>query len=106
MGAADIDLVHAALLQDADGVEDRRARVDLVVDDDHAGLFDVADHVHDLAATAVVAVRLLHEDERDLEVFGDAAGRIRVAEIRHDECDAFGVLLDDRTKRLDQQIAR
>ena len=69
-------------------------------------LVDVADDVDDLAPPAVVAVRLLHEDQRDLEVLGDPPRGVRVAEVRHDERDALGIRLDDPAEVLDQQVAR
>src|SRR5512132_3142827 len=52
------DLVDAALLQDFDRIDHRRPTIDLVVDDDRSLAIDVADHAHDFAASAVVAVRL------------------------------------------------
>src|SRR2546425_1310733 len=79
--AADVDLPHPALLQDLHGVEDRGAGVDLVIDDDRAATVDVADDADDLAPAAVVAMGLLHEDERDVERLGDAARGVRVAEV-------------------------
>src|SRR5438309_8522332 len=106
VSAADIDLVDAALVQDANRVEDRRTGVDLVVDDDRALLVDVADDRDDLTPAAVVAMRLLHEDERDLQRLGDPASGVGVAEVRHDQRDAVRVLLDDRTERLDEQVTR
>src|SRR5438034_5003466 len=106
MRATDVDLVHAPLLEDADGIDDRRARVDLVVDDDRALLVYVTDDGDDLAPAAVVAMRLLHEDERNLQSLRDAARRVGVAEVGNDQCDAARVLLDDRAEGLDEQVAR
>src|SRR2546427_9600792 len=100
MGAADVDLVHSTILEDPDRVEDGRAGVDLVVDDDDSGLIDVADNVHDLAPAAVVTMGLLHEDERDLQGFRDAPRDVGVAEVGHDERDTVGILFDDRAEGL------
>src|SRR5438477_8728298 len=104
--ARDVDLVDAALLQDTDRVEDRRAREDLVVDDDRALLVDVPDDPNDLALSTVVAVCLLHEDERNAQRLGNAPSDVCVTEIRHDERDAVRILFDDRAERLDEEIAR
>src|SRR5438552_1060152 len=106
MRAADVDLPYPALLQDLHRVEDRGPGVDLVVDDDRAPAVDLADDADDLASAAVVAVRLLHEDEGDIERLGDAARGVRVAEVGDDERDVLRVRLDDRAKMLDEQDAR
>src|SRR2546428_88027 len=103
VGAADVDLIHTAILEDAHRVENRCSSVDLVVDDDRAGLVDIADDVHDLAPAAVVAVGLLHEDERDLQGLGDAARGGALERVDHDE-ELHDRVADRRAdERLDQE---
>jgi hypothetical protein len=50
-------------------------------------------------------MRLLHEDERDLQSLGDTARGVGVAEVGNDERDATRVLLHDRAEGLDEQVA-
>ena len=100
------DLINAALLKDPDRVQLSRPPVDLVVDDDRALAVDVADDADDLAATAVVAVRLLHEHERDVQHLADPACLVRIAEVGYDERTLVGRRLHDRAQVLDEQVAR
>src|SRR5436309_2468622 len=106
MRAGGPDLIDAALLQDPHRVQLRRATVDLVIDDDRAFAVDVADHSHDLAATAVVAVRLLHEHEWDVQHLADPARLVRIAEVGYDERTLVGGRLHDRAEVLDDQVTR
>src|SRR6185295_6482248 len=100
------DLVDAALLQDLDGIDHRRPTIDLVIDHDRALAVDVTDHAHDLAAPAVITVRLLHEHERDIQHLADPPGLVRVTKVGHDESALVGRLFDDGAEMLDQQVAR
>src|SRR2546429_610866 len=64
------------------------------------------DDADDLAATAVVAVRLLHEHERDVQHLADPACLVRIAEVGYDEGTLVGRRLHDRAQVLDEQVAR
>src|SRR3989475_3739382 len=100
------DLIDAALLKDPDRVQLGRPPVDLVVDDDRALAVDVADDADDLAATAVVTVRLLHEHERDVQHLADPARLVRIAEVGYDERALVRRRFHDGAQVLDEEVAR